>query len=270
MFKRVDVIVFSLALAFSIAANAQEDEGRPLSVDDYFALQYPDSPQVSPDGEWVAFTVSGQDLENDSRWSGIWRISTAGGEPLPMTARESSAWRPRWLPDGKYLSFIATSDDGSSQVFTLAMAGGERRQLTDIDGGVEGYEWSPDGSRLVLVLRDPAEEKEPGPWVIDRLRFKQDYVGYLDRRRGHLYSFDVDSKDVTQLTSGDYEDYSPVWSPDGSRVAFVSNRTEEPDSNWNTDIWLVDPDTPHDQQEPVRVTTNPWSDDSPIWHPDGG
>jgi dipeptidyl aminopeptidase/acylaminoacyl peptidase len=272
MNKRFHVVVSSLTallLFCGLPVNAQDADRRALGVDDYFALQYPASPQVSPDGEWVAYTVSGQDLANDRRWTRIWRVPTAGGEPLPMTAAGSSAWSPRWMPDGKHLSFIATSGDGSSQVFTLAMSGGERLQLTDIDGGVEGYEWSPDGERLVVILRDPEEERAPGPWVIDRLKFKQDYVGYLDRRRGHLYTYDIDRREVMQITAGDFEDYSPAWSPDGSRIAFVSNRTEEPDSNWNTDIWLVDPDRPHDEQEPVRVTTNPWSDGSPVWHPDG-
>ena len=80
---------------------------------------------------------------------------------------------------------------------------------------------------------------------------------------------DIEAGKLTQLTAGDYEDYSPAWSPDGSRIAFVSNRTAEPDYSSNTDIWLIDPDTPYDKQEPVRVTTNTGSDRSPIWHPDG-
>ncbi len=199
-------------------------------------------------------------------------IPTAGGDPLPMTAKSSSAWSPRWSPDGKHLSFVASSHDGGgSQVFTLDMRGGERVQLTNVAGGVGGYEWSPDGSRLALIMRDqdPDADAGPGPWVIDRLKFKADYVGYLNRLRAHLYVYDIADKSVMQLTSGDFEDYSPAWSPDGSRIAFVSNRTAEPDLSSNSDIWLVDPGTPYDEQEPVRVTTNPGSDGSPIWHPDG-
>ncbi|MCH2468546.1 MAG: S9 family peptidase [Gemmatimonadetes bacterium] len=105
--------------------------------------------------------------------------------------------------------------------------------------------------------------------MIDRLVFKQDYVGYLNHQRTHLYVHDLEAKTTIQITDGDYDDYGATWSPDGSRIAFVSNRTAEPDASSNTDIWLVDPDTPYDQQEPVRVTTNPGTDDSPIWHPDG-
>ena len=166
---------------------------------------------------------------------------------------------------------LVRSRSDETQVFTLDRRGGEGVQLTHVEQGVEAYEWSPDGKRLVLLIRDPkpSQGKVPGPWVIDRLTFKADYVGYLDRRRGHLYIYDIDSKSVMQITAGDYEDYSPAWSPDGSRIAFVSNRTEEPDANSNSDIWLVDPGTPYDRQEPVRVTTNPGSDGSPIWHPDG-
>ncbi len=97
--------------------------------------------------------------------------------------------------------------------------------------------------------------------MIDRLQFKDDYVGYLNRLRAHLYIYDIETKATVQITSGDYEDFDPTWSPDGSVIAFVSNRTDEPDANYNTDIWLVKPDVPYEEQTPVRVTTNPGSDE---------
>ncbi len=267
--------VLLVAAAPGTRALAQDaDALRPLQVEDYFALKTVNDPRISPDGAWVAFTVRSQNLEKDKRETRIWMVPTAGGEAIPMTATGSSAWRPRWSPDGKVLTFLSEREweEGSgTQVFTLDLRGGEGVPITSVEQGVEGYEWSPDGKRLVLLIRDPkpSPEEAPVPWVIDRLTFKADYVGYLDRRRGHLYIYDIDTKSVMQITAGDYEDYSPAWSPDGRRIAFVSNRTEEPDANSNSDIWLVDPGTPYDRQEPVRVTTNPGSDGSPIWHPDG-
>ncbi len=257
--------------------SAQEaDALRQLRVDDYFALKDVNGPRISPDGAWVAYTVGAQDLENDRSETRLWMVPTSGGPALPMTARGSSISRPRWSPDGRYLAFLSQrawqqgSGEEGRQVYTLDLRGGEGVQLTNVEQGVEGYEWSPDGKQLVLVIRDqPSQGEADGPWVIDRLQFKEDYEGYLNRQRAHLHVFDIETKATVQITSGDYEDYAPAWSPDGSVIAFVSNRTDEPDSNYNTDIWLVKPDVPDEGQEPVRVTSNPGSDDSPLWHPDG-
>jgi Tol biopolymer transport system component len=260
-----------LILTSSGVVAAAEDAGtlRTLEINDYFALKSVGNPRVSPDGAWVAYTVDSKDLDNDRSETRLWMVPAGGGEPLPMTAKGGSAWRPRWSPDGKFLTFMASSGDQGPQVFTLDLRGGERVQITEIEGGIGGYQWSPDGKRLLLTIRDTIEEVSGGPWVIDRLMFKQDYVGYLNRQRTHLYVHDLESGTTIQLTDGDYEDYGATWSPDGSKIAFVSNRTAEPDASSNTDIWLVDPGIPYDQQEPVRVTTNPGPDDSPIWHPDG-
>ena len=108
--------------------------------------------------------------------------------------------------------------------------------------------------------------------MIDRLQFKRDYAGYLDRRRTHLYVQDVapgEEHEAVQITSGDYDDSQPAWSPDGRLIAFVSNRTEEPDANSNSDIWVVAADNPDAGATLLQVTTNPGSDYSPAWSPDG-
>jgi len=266
--------LLALLLAGSGTGVLAEDAGvlRHLRIDDYFALKNVNDPRISPDGAWVAYTVRTQDLENDRSETRLWMVSTSGGEAIPMTAKGSSAWQPRWSPDGKYLSFLSERKGGEgsgSQVFTLNLRGGEGVQLTSVEQGVEGYEWSPNGKRLVLLIRDQDTNEVPGPWVIDRLQFKEDYEGYLNRLRAHLYVFNVETKASVQITSGDYEDSDPAWSPDGSVIAFTSNRTDEPDANYNTDIWLVKPDIPYEKQKPVRVTSNPGSDDGPLWHPDG-
>jgi len=275
-----------LATFFPLSsARAQEENAdrptRPLQLDDLFKIKRVGSPAVSPDGAWVAYTVSTPATPDKKGGTRVWMVSASGvGDPIPMTAEGYSASDPRWSPDGRYLSFMASrGDSAKTQVWVLDRRMGEGQQLTDEKWGINGYEWSPDGSRILLTIRDPdpvdtlPEHKKPKktlPWEIERLQFKRDYQGYLTgNRHTHLYVFDVATRKTTRITSGDYDAGSPAWSPDGSKVAFVANRTENPDGNANTDIWVVAADNTDQGATLTQVTTNPGSDGQPAWSPDG-
>jgi dipeptidyl aminopeptidase/acylaminoacyl peptidase len=262
---------------------------RNVTIDDYFQIRDVSQPEMSPDGQWVAYSVRTRILKDDKNEQRLWMVSTRGGDPIPMTSEGVSSAHPRWSLDGKYLAFLSARNAGKNQVWVLDRRGGEAQRLTEIVQGVNDFEWSPDSTRLVLILQDPkpedaesAKEKEkdkdkpaakpktPPPFVIDRLQFKQDTVGYLDRRRDHLYVFDISSKKVTQITSGDFDDTEPAWSPDGKSLAFTSNRSApDPDRNYNTDIWVVAADNSDKGAYLTQVTTNPGPDRSPAWSPDG-
>ena len=264
-----------LSILLPLFAQAQ-DESQPVTIDDLMALQSLSSPQISPDGEWVAYVVRSRDMEEDKSNTQVFMVATSGGEPIPMTDKETSASDPRWSPDGRFLSFTASKGEGAkTQIWTLNRLGGEAVQLTDVISGVRDYAWSPDGSRLLLTLTDPkpadlTEDKDDDdkavPYVIDRMQFKQDYSGYLDRRRTHVYVYTLDSETTTQLTFGDYDDSNPVWSPDSKSIALVSDRSDNPDLNYGTDIFVVNVD----DEDPVltQITSNPGRDFSPAFSPD--
>ncbi|HJO12055.1 MAG: S9 family peptidase [Gammaproteobacteria bacterium] len=274
--KLIPVITLTCLFVSGPIAAQSGANNRLITAEDFFAIKQVGSPNISPDGEWIAYTVRETNLEEDSSETRLWMVSSDGEELLAMTGVGSSASSPQWSPDGKYLSFMASRNDGETQVWALNRKGGEAVQLSHIEQGVNGYEWSPDGERLVLLVTDQdpeeaadGEDTKEGPWVIDRLQFKRDNIGYLDRLRTHLYVQNLDDDAVTQITSGDYDDAQPVWSPDGTRIAFVSNRTEEPDANSNRDIWVVSADSPDAGATLLQVTTNSGSDSSPAWSPDG-
>jgi dipeptidyl aminopeptidase/acylaminoacyl peptidase len=260
---------------------------RLITIDDYFQIRDVGQPEISPDGQWVAYTVRTKMLKEDKNETRIWMVSThGGGEPLPMTAEGVSSGHPRWSPDGKFLAFTSSRNGGKSQVWLLNRLGGEAVKLTDVAQGVGDFEWSPDSSRLVLVIQDPkpeeaeaekdkdkpapAKPKTQPPYVIDRLQFKEDTVGYLDNRRTHLYVFNVEKKSVTQITSGNFDDAQPAWSPDGKQLAFTSNRTmPDPDASRDTNIWVVAADNTDKGAHLTQITTNPGADSQPAWSPDG-
>ena len=100
--------------------------------------------------------------------------------------------------------------------------------------------------------------------MVDRYEFKSDEVGYLDRRRTHLYVFEIDTEKMTQVTSGDFDDEAPAWSPDGKSLAFSSKRTmPDPDRNYDRNIFVVAADNTDKGASPTQVTTNPGSDAQP-------
>jgi dipeptidyl aminopeptidase/acylaminoacyl peptidase len=293
---------WSALSATAASAAGKSSKPRVLAVDDYFEIGEVADPRISPDGRWIAYTVTTPDLEEDETRTRIWMLPADGGDAVPLSAEDQDSSSPRWSPDGRYLGFLSARREGEiwedkDQVWTLFREGGEAVQLTDTAQGVEAFEWSPDGKRMVLVLKDPKpeeleakqaeekgetyEEKTPPPWVVTRRQFKRDYVGYLDSRRNHLYVLDLASEEISQITSGDFDDYCqpyldedceqsrPAWSPDGTRIAFVSNRTDDPDANYNTDIWVVEADNKDRGGHVIQITTNPGPDGAPSWSRDG-
>ncbi len=268
------------APAFASPLAAQSDSTRTLAEEDAFAIKGVGNVRISPGGEWVAYSVRTTNLEKDRSRTRLWMVATRGGEPIPLTVPHESASSPAWSPDGKYLAFLASrGEDAETQVWVLDRRGGEARQLTEVEQGVQGYVWSPDGSRLVLTVREADTTRTSGegegglpkePWVMDRVQFKRDGRGYLtDRRPTQLHVFDLETETLTQITSGPWAATDPAWNPDGSRIAFVSNRTEDLDVNSNSDIWVVSADNTDQGGTLVRITDYEGGDSGPTWSPDG-
>jgi dipeptidyl aminopeptidase/acylaminoacyl peptidase len=258
---------------------------RPVEAKDLLRLREVSDPQLSPDGAWVAYTVSTADTVADQRDDDIWMSSWDGKRGVRITWTAEKEHTPRWSPDGRYLAFLSSRDDPREvdQVWALNRAGGEAERLTDMPGGVSDYAWSPDGKRLALIASDPdpeqrqpeldSTERRPDPIVIDRYRFKYDEVGYIGQERDHLYVFTLAGRKAEIITPGDYDEEAPVWSPDGRSLAFLSRRRPEYDRTDNWDIYVVAAQT---GAQPRQLTTfagadmDPaWGSRAPSWSPDG-
>jgi dipeptidyl aminopeptidase/acylaminoacyl peptidase len=161
----------------------------------------------------------------------------------------------------------------------LDRQGGEAKPLTGFNGDVVDFSWSPDGKKLALIVADEDprkmqgadKDKTPPPIVIDRYYFKEDETGYLGSRRQHLYVFDVVTRKFESITPGRFSESRPSWSPDGTRIAFYSNRGEDPDRNNEFGLYTVEPRT---GATPKLLTkfqgdaSDSWMN-PPAWRPDG-
>ena len=259
-----------------LAWSAHSVADRQFDIDTYLAMQRASDITVSPDGDFLAYTRSHRDFEKDAWQSAVWMKPTDGGETVRMSAVDAGAWSPKWSPDNRYLAVLSGRGEGRTQVWLYDRRGGDAQQLTEIKQGVRSFEWSPDGTRMALIVMDaaPADLDEspranPRPWVVDRLQFKRDYVGYLDNRHTHIHVMNVADRRTRQLTFGDYDHSQVRWSPDGKHLVFVSNRTEWPDSNRNTDLWRIDVSQENPEPEPEQLTTAPYADSNPAFSPNG-
>jgi Tol biopolymer transport system component len=157
---RFAVLSLVVGLTSSLGCAQQAPAPRLITIDDLFQLREVHDAQISPDGQFVAYTVTSTLLKDDKTETRIWMVPTAGGDAIPLTAEGSSAEHPRWSPDGKFLAFLSERKDPKgeeekTQVYVLNRMGGEAQRLTETAQSVDDFAWSPDGTRLVLILRDP-------------------------------------------------------------------------------------------------------------------
>jgi dipeptidyl aminopeptidase/acylaminoacyl peptidase len=249
---------------------------RGMRPEDVYALKGVSDPRLDPSGTTVAYVVWEIDREANEYRGNIWFAPVDGSsEPRRFTTGEKRDGQPRWSPDGSRLAFTSSrAEEEPGQLFMLPVAGGgEALRLTRLKEDVVDIAWSPDSRTIAFSsrLRDEAYEHEEDerrrpPRRITRLLYKLDDVGWTVDRRKQLFVVPADGSDEPRrLTEGEYENAQPAWSPDGTRLAFVSARTEHWDLDLVEDIYLVG----SEGGEPERLTDATASCGSPVWSPDG-
>lgn len=255
-------------------SNEDDTVGRPLTHDDLWSIPVPSDPQLSPDGQQVAYVVTTAVRDHDEYRSHIWVVAADGGTPRRLTNGPADL-APRWSPDGCHLAFLGRRGDGEApQLHLLPTAGGEARALTALAHGAGEPVWSPDGSRLAFSAGvelagagagGAAGEHEPV--VAERLGYKADGAGLIGGRRRHLFVVpaDGDAGSERQVTFGDCSASTPVWSPDGVRLAYATSRGVDRDLQVASVVHVV----PAAGGEPTALSPADGLYDVAGWSPDG-
>jgi Tol biopolymer transport system component len=243
---------------FVVTTGLFAQQLRGITPEDYYAFEFVNDPNLSPDGKTVAYVVTKVDRAQNRRNSAIWMVAADGKRaPWQFTTSPQNSTSPRWSPDGKWLAFLssrpsaeaaptpptgtptgttatpASADQPRSQVYLLSMSGGEARRLTNLKNGVTTFRWSPDGTRLVVVSR----------------------LGPSDNRADSR----ADSKSDSRPESKDRSDVRHY-----KNTSYKFN-----DTGWFDDrrahLWVVDVASGNAKQ---ITEGNNWNDSDPQWSPD--
>ena len=280
IFNLCFIVIFAFFL-FSpslIAENSLESSTlagrRVLSAEDTLRINQVSSPHLSPDGQWVVYTMSMRDMEDEDYESTthIWKVKMNGTEKRQMTHGENSCTSPAWFPDGKTIAFLSSrgkvrieeedeEKESRTQIFLIYIDGGEAWQFAEHKENIQSFRISPDGKKIAFTARDALTEDE------EEKQEKKDDAIVVDEKfqMSHLWIFDLAGNKAVRLTEGEFTVSDFRWSPDSKSIAYVSRPNTKVDVGWDSDIWVL----ALDKDKPRKLFENPGPDSSPRWSPDG-
>ncbi len=264
------------------AQPAAPSPTRAMGFEDLPLLRGVSDPQLSPDGRTLAYVRTTTDYEADKATPEIVIVTVASG----ATQHVLHGTTPRWSPDGRLIAYLA-SGEGKDGIWAYDLTADHERLVaampeTDAwlgNAAQKNFAWSPDGSSIAFVVADsvaPPADRPAGdpPGASDvraysRIMYKT-RTGFSDNRRTHIAVVRLACGAQGQctprvLTPGQYDEHSLDWSPDGTRIAFVSDRSIDPDNAYANDLWTVDVVS----GQVTRLTDTPAAEFGPHWSPDG-
>lgn len=245
-----------------------------ITAEDLCRLQVITSISLSPDEKAVAYTVERIDQKENKYFSNLWVKRLDEPAARQYTFGQHNDGKAFWSPDGTQLAFVSTRDKKTG-IYLIPAAGGAERNVIVLDGSVGDLLWHPDGRRLIFALRyndshfiEDEKKKKEAPVFrhITRLFYRLDGAGFLPKDTFQIYALTIDGGALQKITSGKRDNLMPTLSPDGRSVAYVSNRSKDPDIEWLRDDLFVMPIAGGRER---RIPTPPGPVEAPKFSPDG-
>jgi dipeptidyl aminopeptidase/acylaminoacyl peptidase len=231
---------------------------------------------ISPDGHFIAYTVTMRDHPGRP-YGQLWVIDLSTEKSVRLGG-DNPANGPLWSGDSKWIAFhgvdgdkhglLIARPDGTNTTFLAPLTGTN----SPLPGTGKNVAWSPDAQQIAFVSSTPGEgsaEASGDPMVITRYLYKPDagegLTRFNDNQRLHIFLVDIASRQVSQLTKGNFDEHSIDWSPDGKQLVFASNREPNQDEFFNYDLFTLQ----LADSRIHRLTATEYCEYDPLWSPDG-
>jgi dipeptidyl aminopeptidase/acylaminoacyl peptidase len=282
--KRLIVAASMMTLAATLPAQTTT---HPMTFNDMASIRRIGSPQLSPDGQWLAYVGTTPDLAVNKNRSSLFLIPAAGGASRRLTDAGHLDQSPMWSPDGKFIAFVSDRDGDTTQIYLADVASGSLTKVSTLPGGASAIRWVPDGSALLATSdiypdcgvdpqcaksrMDLTDANPVKARVIDSLLYRH-WKSWQGPTRSHILYVPLRGNPV-DLTQGRFD--APFFSlgggdefdisPDGKEVVYTRNVEDHQELSTNSDLFLV----PTAGGLSRRITTRKGGDTSPHYSPDG-
>ncbi|MDQ1729436.1 MAG: hypothetical protein QOD33_1561 [Pyrinomonadaceae bacterium] len=252
----IAISIFVIALACLPASITKGQSSSRFTIEELLKVRRVGDPQVSPDGQRVAFTIGDVNWDANKVVTQIYVVPLAGGSIKQLTNGASSSSAPRWSPDGRKLAYIS-----GGQVWVMEPDGDHKDQVTKISTSAAAPVWSPDGKWIAFTSdvypdcsdddcnrkKDEAAEKSKvKAHITTRLLFRH-WDEWRDVKRTHVFVGPSRGGAARDMTPGDFDsppyaaasgvDYA--FSPDSRELAYVRNPDKVEAVSTNSDIYVI-------------------------------
>ena len=277
MHTKRSFVWFCVCVLAAVSLVAPRARAQGLTSADLTHFRFVGEPVFSPDARHIAYTVILYDRPGRPSPQ-LWIMDVATQKSIRIGGDKDVAGNPHWSPDGKWLAFqgsigeehglLLARADGSAVTSLADMRGTD----SPLPGQGDDLTWSPNSKQIAFISSKPdsrADEAGGDPRVITRYLYKptagEGMTRFNDNQRLHIFVVDIASKQVRQLTQGDYDEHSIDWSPDGKEILFASNREPNQDEFFNYDIFTLRVA----DNSIRRLTATEYNEYGPVWSPDG-